>query len=60
MFGFSVDKSEFNVKWFMFESICAKVDLTINLRLKSIMERIITSSKINSPLNYPNMIKSIL
>jgi len=32
----------------MFENIYVKVDLTINLRLKSILEGIITSSKINS------------
>jgi hypothetical protein len=33
-----LDKSELNVKWFMFEYIYVKVGLTINLRLKSIVE----------------------
>jgi hypothetical protein len=32
------DKSELNVKWFLFEYIYIKVDLAINLKLKSIVE----------------------
>jgi hypothetical protein len=33
-----LDKSEENVKWFMFGYIYVKVDSTINFRLKSIVE----------------------
>jgi hypothetical protein len=32
------DKSELNVMWFLFEYIYVKVDLAINLRLKSIVK----------------------
>jgi hypothetical protein len=34
----NLNKSELNVKWFMFEYIYIKVDLAINLTLKSIIE----------------------
>jgi hypothetical protein len=34
----NLDKCELNVKWFMFEYIYVKVDLAINLTLKSIIE----------------------
>jgi len=33
-----LDKSELNLKWFLFGFIYLKVNLTINLRLKSIVE----------------------
>ena len=33
-----MDKSELNIKWFMFGCICVIVDLTITFRLKSIVE----------------------
>jgi len=33
-----LDKSELNIEWFMFECIYVKVDLLINLKLKSFVE----------------------
>jgi len=33
-----LNKKCLNVKWFMFECIYLKMDLTINLRLKSVVE----------------------
>jgi len=34
-----IDKSELNVKWFMFECIYIKMNLAINLRLRSNVEK---------------------
>lgn len=55
-----LNKSEWNIKWFMFERVCKKVGLTINLDLnhcRSQKQQIRASSRINftnktnSPLN---------